>query len=121
VPSAVRSLQIQETPHTLNEALCPINEDTLSNLCGTNTPDATAIALAYPSKQRAQLAYFCYNRQHMKALAHTLILSCEKSDLRAEFAGITEVVIEQAKAELKAREAAGQSRSLKPVGYSPVR
>jgi hypothetical protein len=121
VPSIARSLQFQENSHTLNEATCPINEDTLSNLCGTDTPDATAIALAYPPKQRAQLAYFCYNRQHMKALADTLILSCEKSDLRVEFAGITDVVIEQAKAELKVREATGQPRSLKPIGYSPIR
>jgi hypothetical protein len=113
--SLARSQSLPVASHTLNELACPIEESTLSNLCGAHPPDAETIALSYPPKQRAQLAYFCYNRQHMKALAHTLILSCSKADLRDEFAGITDVVIEQAKAEHKLREKSGQPRALGPV------
>jgi hypothetical protein len=100
------------TSHILNETACPIEEGSLSTLCSASPPDAETIALSYPPAQRAQLAYFCYNRQHMKALSHTLILSCERSELMREFAGITDVVIEQAKAELKAKQNSGRSLSL---------
>jgi hypothetical protein len=113
---STRSLPKPIAGHSLNELICPVEEDTLSRLCSATPPDAQAIALSYPARQRAQLAYFCYNRQHMRTLAHTLILSCEKSDLRNEFAEITDTVIEQAKADLKAREGSSRSYAMLPRG-----
>ena len=96
-----------------NEAVCPVPESTFSKLRSCSVPDAEAIALSLHSAQRAALAHFCYNKQHLRDLALAIIRSCSLEDLSPHFGGITDVVMVQAKEALKTRsKGSGLSISL---------
>jgi hypothetical protein len=69
-----------------NEEACPIPLDRLGMLMrSTDTGDLAAIAALTPD-QRAELAFFCYRRAHLRALGLKIAALCELSVLQ-RFAG----------------------------------
>lgn len=65
-----------------NEASCPVHLEVLALLLRSDERTQKALIREIPGRARARLAFFCYNRVHLRPLAFIVAALCELSDLR---------------------------------------
>ncbi|TFF18372.1 hypothetical protein E3C22_21610 [Jiella endophytica] len=65
-----------------NETTCPVSLDLLAKLLRSDGDLRDDLIRAIPAMERARLAFFCYNRVHLRALAFRITLLCELKELR---------------------------------------
>ncbi|NDW06284.1 hypothetical protein [Jiella pacifica] len=65
-----------------NEATCPVSLDLLARLLRCEGDLRNDLIRAIPAMERARLAFFCYNRVHLRDLAFRITLLCELKELR---------------------------------------
>ncbi len=65
-----------------NEASCPIHLEILALLLRSDDRTKQALIAEIPGRQRARLAFFCYNRVHLRPLAFQVTALCDLADLR---------------------------------------
>ena len=65
-----------------NEASCPIPLEVLALLLRSDERTGQALIGEIPGRQRARLAFFCYNRVHLRPLAFKVTALCDLADLR---------------------------------------
>lgn len=65
-----------------NEASCPIHLEVLALLLRSDNRTKQALIQEIPGPSRAGLAFFCYNRVHLRSLAFQVAALCELRDLR---------------------------------------
>lgn len=70
-----------------NETTCPVSLDLLAALLRSSGDLRDQQIRAIAPMERARLAFFCYNRVHLRALAYRITLLCELKELRI-FAGV---------------------------------
>ncbi|EAS49281.1 MAG: hypothetical protein ABJF67_09545 [Aurantimonas coralicida] len=65
-----------------NEANCPVHLEILALLLRSDDATKQALIREIPGPTRARLAFFCYNRVHLRGLAFQITALCELADLR---------------------------------------
>ncbi|MBO0661973.1 hypothetical protein LQ948_05700 [Jiella sp. MQZ9-1] len=65
-----------------NETTCPVSLDLLAKLLRSDGPLKDDLIRAIAPMERARLAFFCYNRVHLRALAFHITLLCDLRELR---------------------------------------
>ncbi|MBO0906469.1 hypothetical protein [Jiella sonneratiae] len=65
-----------------NETTCPVSLDLLAQLLRLDGDLRDDLIRAIAPMERARLAFFCYNRVHLRALAFRITLLCELKELR---------------------------------------
>ena len=65
-----------------NAATCPVPLDLLAKLLRCEGEVRDELIHAIPAMERARLAFFCYNRVHLRDLAFRITLLCELKELR---------------------------------------
>ncbi len=83
--------------HRLNEEQCPIPENILGQMHGSNPSEAAEVAAHLPEPQRAQLAAFCYERRHLHHLGLMIASTCSRFALRKAFGLAGDVVFKQSR------------------------
>lgn len=83
--------------HSLNEDPCPISESALGDLRESNPVEAIAVASELPEAQRARLAAFCYERQHLHHLGLMIASTCGLFHLKRVFGNGGEVIFRQSR------------------------
>ena len=65
-----------------NEASCPIPLEVLALLLRSDDRTKQALISEIPGRHRARLAFFCYNRVHLRPLAFQVTALCDLAELR---------------------------------------
>ncbi|UIJ72455.1 hypothetical protein [Aurantimonas sp. HBX-1] len=65
-----------------NEATCPVPLEVLALLLRSDERTRIALIREIDAEARARLAFFCYNRVHLRPLAFRIAGLCELRDLR---------------------------------------
>ena len=79
-----------------NEATCPVPLEVLALLLRSDERVRAALIKEIPATVRARLAFFCYNRVHLRPLAFRIALLCELKDLRMLAGAKGDLVYQQA-------------------------
>ncbi|MEX6506420.1 hypothetical protein [Jiella sp. M17.18] len=65
-----------------NETTCPVPLEVLALLLRSDERTRGSLIREIPADVRSRLAFFCYNRVHLRVLAFRITLLCELKDLR---------------------------------------
>lgn len=71
-----------QTDRLPNETDCPVPLEILALLLRSDERTKQALIRELPGGTRARLAFFCYNRVHLRPLAFQVAALCDLADLR---------------------------------------